>query len=74
MKVQFRDAADPRKIHVPTFDIPYDPQDGKIVRVRKHADDERHQAYRIVRHDLYEAVINDPTESGIVLMVTPVDG
>ena len=72
LKVQLRDAKNPGKVHEKTFALPFDPPDGCELRVRDHADDTRHRAYLVVRHYLYEAVINDPDESGIALLVTPV--
>lgn len=71
-RVQFRDATNPDKVLVPTFDLPYDPQDGKEIRVRRNARDLRAIHYRVVAHSTYEAVISDPHESGFVLLVTEI--
>lgn len=71
-KVQLRDANDPSKVLVSTFDLPYDPHDGCEIRVRRRAGDDKHTSYRIVRHGLYEAVIGDPHASGFTLLVQPI--
>lgn len=67
-RVQFRDAADPSKVLVGTFLLPYDPPDGAEVRVRRTNKDDKHVGYRVMRH-IYEAVIDDPHESGFALLV-----
>lgn len=66
--VQFRDAANPGKILVNTMQLPYDPPDGAEVRVRQRFNDDNHVGYRVVRH-IYEAVIDDPHQSGFALLV-----
>ena len=70
VKVQLRDATNPERVLEATFTVPFDPQDGSEIRVRDHARTDKHRAYRIIRHFVYEAVIGDPHESGVALLVT----
>lgn len=70
-RVQFRDAANQDKILVNTLFLPYIPQDGKEVRLRRRFKDTRSTAYRVVSH-LYEVIEEDPGQSGVVLLVTQV--
>jgi hypothetical protein len=67
-RVQLRDAANPDTVLVGTFTLPYDPPNGAEVRVRKRSRDDKHTGYRVVGH-IYEAVIDDPHESGFALLV-----
>lgn len=70
-RVQLRDANQPDKVLVETFNMPFDPQDGSELRVRRRARDERRVThYRVVKHYIYEAVIDDPHEGGMALLVT----
>lgn len=70
LKVQLRDATHPDRVLEQTFTLPFDPCDGAELRVRDNAAADKHRAYRVVRHYIYEAVIGDPTESGVALLVT----
>lgn len=70
-RVQFRDAADRSTVIADTMFLPFDPRDQKEIRLRRRANDSRHQTYRVVDH-IYEIVTDDPGESGIVILVTPV--
>lgn len=70
VRVQLRDATNPDTVLEKTFTVPFDPHDGTEIRVRDNARSTKHRAYRVVRHFVYEAVIGDPHESGIALLVT----
>lgn len=67
-RVQFRDAANPSRILVGTFNLPYDPPNGSRIRHRRRGKDTKHVEYRVIDH-IYEAVEEDAHESGFALLV-----
>jgi hypothetical protein len=73
VKVQFRDASDRSMVYIDEIYLPFDPRLEKRVRIRKRRYDAKHDTYQVIDFDS-DVILDDPTESKIVMYVTPIRG
>jgi len=67
-KVQFRDATDHDRVLVDEIHLQFDPRLSPVLKLRKRAQDYKHNVYQVVSaQGVAEIVTDEPEQSGIIV-------